>query len=64
MPNGLDVALSSIALVLFSYFGTEIAVMAAEESENPGKGIRQAANTVICRVMLVYVRAMAVMWRR
>lgn len=60
MPNGIGVVLSSIALVLFSYFGTEIAVMAAAESENPGKGIRQAANTVIWRVMLFYVGAIFV----
>lgn len=60
MPNGIGVVLSSIALVLFSYFGTEIAVMAAAESENPAKGIRQAANTVIWRVMLFYVGAILV----
>lgn len=60
MPNGFGVVLSSIALVLFSYFGTEIAVMAAAESENPTKGIRQAANTVIWRVMLFYVGAILV----
>lgn len=60
MPNGIGVVLSSIALVLFSYFGTEIAVMAAAESEDPEKGIRQAANTVIWRVMLFYVGAIFV----
>lgn len=60
MPNGFGVVLSSIALVLFSYFGTEIAVMAAAESENPAKGIRQAAHTVIWRVMLFYVGAVFV----
>ena len=59
-PNGVGVIFSSIALVLFSYFGTEIAVMAAAESENPAKGIRQAANTVIWRVMLFYVGAILV----
>lgn len=55
MPQGLGAVVSSVALVLFSYFGTEIAVMAAAESENPAKGIRQAANTVIWRVMMFYV---------
>lgn len=60
VPNGPGVIFSSIALVLFSYFGTEIAVMAAAESENPAKGIRQAANTVIWRVMLFYVGAILV----
>lgn len=60
MPNGIGIVVSSVALVLFSYFGTEIAVMAAAESENPAKGIRQAANTVIWRVMLFYVGAVLV----
>nr|WP_241428973.1 amino acid permease [Agrococcus sp. ARC_14] len=60
MPNGFGVVVSSVALVLFSYFGTEIAVMAAAESEDPSKGIRQAANTVIWRVMLFYVGAVLV----
>ncbi|GEK80192.1 amino acid permease [Agrococcus baldri] len=60
MPNGFGVVVSSVALVLFSYFGTEIAVMAAAESENPAKGINQAARTVIWRVMLFYVGAVFV----
>jgi GABA permease len=60
MPNGAGVVVSSVALVLFSYFGTEIAVMAAAESENPAKGINQAARTVIWRVMLFYVGAVLV----
>jgi GABA permease len=59
-PNGFGVVVSSVALVLFSYFGTEIAVMAAAESEDPAKGVRQAANTVIWRVMLFYVGSMLV----
>lgn len=59
-PNGTGVVLSSVALVLFSYFGTEIAVMAAAESENPAKGIRQASGTVIWRVLLFYVGAIFV----
>ncbi|MFJ7750826.1 amino acid permease [Arthrobacter sp. NPDC097144] len=60
MPNGFSAVLASVALVLFSYFGTEIAVMAASESENPAAGIRRAANTVIWRVMLFYVGAIFV----
>lgn len=60
MPNGFGVVISSIALVLFAYFGAEIAVMAAAESEDPAKGIRQAANTIIWRVMLFYVGAVLI----
>lgn len=59
-PNGLGVAFTGVALVIFSYFGTEIAVMAAAESENPAKGIRQATSTVIWRILLFFVGAVLV----
>jgi GABA permease len=41
--------------VIFSYFGTEIAVMAAAESVDPAKGVRQATSTVIWRILLFFV---------
>lgn len=59
-PNGLGVALTGVALVIFSYFGTEIAVMAAAESEDPAKGIRQASSTIIWRILLFFVGAVLV----
>lgn len=59
-PNGWWVVITSVALVLFSYFGTEIAVMAAAESEDPAKGVRQATSTVIWRIMLFYVGGVAI----
>lgn len=54
-PNGYGVAFTGVALVIFSYFGTEIAVMAAAESEDPAKGVRQATSTVIWRILLFFV---------
>lgn len=54
-PNGWWPVISGVAIVIFSYFGTEIAVMAAAESENPAKGIRQGATTVIWRILLFFV---------
>ncbi|MEB4613829.1 amino acid permease [Leucobacter sp. M11] len=54
-PNGAWAVISGVAIVIFSYFGTEIAVMAASESENPVKGVRQATNTVIWRILLFFV---------
>ncbi|APF41745.1 GABA permease [Neomicrococcus aestuarii] len=59
-PNGYTVAFTGVALVIFSYFGTEIAVMAAAESENPAKGIRQASTTIIWRILLFFVGAILV----
>ncbi|MFD2675272.1 amino acid permease [Gulosibacter bifidus] len=56
-PNGVWPIVSGVALVIFSYFGTEIAVMAAAESEDPKGGVTKASNTVIWRIMLFYLGA-------
>lgn len=59
-PNGFGMVFTGVALVIFSYFGTEIAVMAAAESEDPAKGIRQATTTVIWRILLFFVGAVLI----
>lgn len=59
-PNGFGIAFTGVALVIFSYFGTEIAVMAAAESEDPAKGIKQATSTVIWRILLFFVGAVLI----
>ncbi|MBD8217193.1 amino acid permease [Microbacterium sp. CFBP 13617] len=59
-PNGLGIAFTGIALVIFSYFGTEIAVMASAESEDPAKGIRHASSTIIWRILLFFVGSVLV----
>lgn len=56
-PNGVWPVIAGVAIVIFSYFGTEIAVMAAAESEDPAKGVRQATTTVIWRILLFFVGA-------
>lgn len=56
-PNGAYAVISGVAIVIFSYFGTEIAVMAAAESVDPAKGIRRASSTVIWRILLFFVGA-------
>jgi len=54
-PNGVWPILSGVAIVIFSYFGAEIAVMAAAESEDPAQGVRRATSTIIWRILLFYV---------
>ncbi|MDQ1321089.1 MAG: permease [Actinomycetota bacterium] len=54
-PHGVWPIITGVALVIFSYFGTEIAVMAAAESVDPAKGVRQATSTVIWRILLFFV---------
>ncbi|MBP1326798.1 GABA permease [Leucobacter exalbidus] len=58
-PKGVWPIIAGVAVVIFSYFGTEIAVMAASESEDPAKGVRQATTTVIWRILLFFVGAVA-----
>ncbi|MDO4919184.1 amino acid permease [Kocuria sp.] len=54
-PQGGWAVISGVAVVIFSYFGTEIAVMAAAESEDPARGVRQATVTVVWRILLFFV---------
>ncbi|GAB3488219.1 amino acid permease [Flexivirga lutea] len=67
-PQGFGAILTGVALVIFSYFGTEIAVMASAESEDPAKGVKLATVTVIWRVLLFFVGSiliitMAIPWQ-
>ncbi|WP_241795234.1 amino acid permease [Microbacterium sp. C5A9] len=59
-PQGLGAVVTGVALVIFSYFGTEIAVMAAAESEDPAKGVRQSTSTIIWRILLFFVGSVLV----
>jgi L-asparagine transporter-like permease len=45
----------SLAIVIFSFGGTEFISIAAGEAENPRKSIPQAINSVIVRIILFYV---------
>ncbi|WP_265444324.1 amino acid permease [Flexivirga meconopsidis] len=68
-PKGFGAILTGVALVIFSYFGTEIAVMASAESEDPAKGVKLATVTVIWRVLLFFVGSiliitMAIPWNQ
>jgi GABA permease len=67
MPKGAGTAIVAVATVIFSYFGTEIAVMAAAESVDPARGIKLATRTVVWRILLFFVGGvliivMAVPW--
>lgn len=58
-PNGIGQALTGVAIVIFAYFGTEIAVMAAAESEDPGRAVKRATNTVVWRILIFFVGSIA-----
>ncbi len=54
-PLGVGAIFSSIVVVVFSMVGAEIATIAAAESENPGKAIARATNSVITRIAIFFV---------
>ena len=54
-PKGGVTILSGIVIVIFAFVGAEIATIAAAESDEPGKSVRKATNSVISRVLIFYV---------
>lgn len=61
MPNGWASVLNGVAVVVFSYFGTEIVTMAAAESDQPAKAIARAMNTIVWRILIFYIGSIALL---
>lgn len=60
MPNGLSPVLAGVTVVIFSLGGSEIAAVAAGESENPRDNVNKAIRSVIFRVMVFYVGSVSI----
>ncbi|MGB6245958.1 amino acid permease [Gordonia sp. (in: high G+C Gram-positive bacteria)] len=60
MPNGIAGFLSSFAVVMFAFGGTEIIGITAGEAADPSRTIPKAVNTVPVRILLFYVCTLAV----
>ncbi|CCH76938.1 Amino acid permease-associated region [Nostocoides japonicum T1-X7] len=54
-PKGVSAVFAAILVVIFSMTGAEVATIAAAESEDPGRAIRKATNSVIGRIAVFYV---------
>ena len=61
MPYGWTAVLNGVAVVIFSYFGTEIVTMAAAESEQPAKSVAKATNTIVWRIVFFYIGSVAIL---
>src|SRR3954463_15264293 len=55
LPNGPGAIFSGIVVVIFSMVGAEIATVAAAESNDPGRAIAKATNSVVVRIATFYV---------
>ncbi|MGX9566180.1 amino acid permease [Pseudomonas sp. CFBP 5748] len=59
-PNGISGMLISLPIVAYAFAGVEMIGIAASESEDPKKTIPRAINSVLWRILLFYVAAIAV----
>jgi GABA permease len=60
MPNGIAPVLAGVTVVIFSLGGSEIAAVAAGESEKPRENVVKAIRSVLFRVMVFYVGSVSI----
>ncbi|MFE7420902.1 amino acid permease [Rhodococcus sp. NPDC057529] len=59
-PNGAGAVFAAVLVVVFSFFGAEIATIAAGESANPVAAVRNAVRSVVWRILIFYIGSIAV----
>ncbi|MDH6623419.1 GABA permease [Streptomyces sp. LBL] len=55
LPNGPGAVLTGVLLVVFSFMGSEIATLAAGESEDPQRAVTKSTNSIIWRIGIFYL---------
>lgn len=55
LPHGFGGLVAAIPIVIFSMMGSEVATIAAAESEDPASNVARAARTVAFRILAFYV---------
>ncbi|PTR30242.1 aromatic amino acid:proton symporter (AAT family) [Rhodococcus sp. OK519] len=61
MPNGFSGIAAGLLVVAFAFGGIEIVTIAAAESEDPERSIATAVRTVMWRISVFYIGAIAIM---
>ncbi|GAB2811218.1 amino acid permease [Lentzea nigeriaca] len=59
-PQGTGPIFAAMLVVVFSFFGAEIATVAAGESANPVQAVRAAVKSVVWRILVFYIGSIAV----
>jgi L-asparagine transporter-like permease len=59
-PTGWPTVFTAIPVVIFSMMGSEVATIAAAETEHPARNVVRAGRTVSLRILFFYVGSMAV----
>jgi GABA permease len=55
LPHGPGSILTGVLLVVFSFMGSEIATLAAGESEDPQRAVTKSTNSIIWRIAVFYL---------
>ncbi|WP_433450336.1 amino acid permease [Streptomyces sp. CA-142005] len=55
LPHGPGSILTGVLLVVFSFMGSEIATLAAGESEDPQRAVTKSTNSIIWRIGVFYL---------
>lgn len=59
-PLGIGTVFTAIPVVIFSMMGSEVATIAAVETEHPAQNVVRAARTVTMRILVFYLGSIAV----
>ncbi|MDO0927712.1 amino acid permease [Streptomyces sp. TG1A-8] len=60
LPHGPGTVLTGVLLVVFSFMGSEIATLAAGESEDPQRAVTKSTNSIIWRIGVFYLGSILV----
>ena len=60
MPFGIAGVLLALQMVMFSFLGVELVGVTAGEAKNPEKTLPKAINSVIWRILIFYIGALAI----
>lgn len=60
LPHGPGSILTGVLLVVFSFMGSEIATLAAGESEDPQRAVTKSTNSIIWRIAVFYLGSILV----
>ena len=60
LPNGLNGLLLGLPIAVFSYGGMEILGLTAGEANNPAASLPKAFNSIVYRILIFYIGALAV----
>ncbi|OLZ65703.1 amino acid transporter [Streptomyces sp. IMTB 2501] len=60
LPHGPGTILTGVLLVVFSFMGSEIATLAAGESEDPRRAVTKSTNSIIWRIGVFYLGSILV----